>query len=355
MNEKESLNLLDFLASGINKNDPVIQAVLSNYEGEGATANEIEKLLKFIDYYTRTDNMDDHEGESLEMIVKLFTGLTRQLEENDNRLLRRMRAITMRKSDAIWGTARNIKNVLEIYFSDIKAFVCENTNEESLLFNGDFEIDENWSLEGNASYEYKARIFGKRGLFFNGDAGCTQNIVRQFEAGVYTFHFFLKGKCGVIIKNEAGQYWNADERILAWRDNEFVNYYSKPDWENVFCFIVLPEFARKLTIQLVGLEGEEACIDYARLFTKPSNPSYTIVVQNEGYVMEDDTMHLGKGSEDPYPGVVYAKESLFDHAYIVGPKGAPWSSVYKNILEAVRPRGIQVFMEFIEKVLLDES
>jgi hypothetical protein len=356
MNEKEGLNLLDFLASGINKNDPVIQAVLSNYEGEGAIANEIEKLIEFINFYTRTDDVKNHEGESLEIVAKLFTGLRRQLEEDDNRLLRRMRALTERKGDVIWGNARNIKNVLEMYFADIKAFVCENTNKESLLFNGDFETDENWRLEGNASYEYEARFLGKRGLFFNGSAGvCTQNIAQKFESGVYTFHFFLKGKCGLVIKNEAGQYWNADERILAWQVEEFVNYYSRPDWENVFCFVVLPESARELEIQAVGLEGEEACIDYARLFVKPLNPSYTIIVQNEGYVMEEETMHLGKGSEDPHPGVVYAKESLYDHAYIAGPKGAPWSEVYKNILEAVRPRGIQVFMEFAEKVLLDES
>jgi hypothetical protein len=65
MNEKESLNLLDFLAAGINKQDPCVKAVLSDEEGEGATANEVEAVVRFIDYYIRTDDVRNHRGKSL--------------------------------------------------------------------------------------------------------------------------------------------------------------------------------------------------------------------------------------------------------------------------------------------------
>jgi peptidoglycan hydrolase CwlO-like protein len=113
MNDKEGLNLLDFLASGINKNDPVIQAILSDYNGNGATANELDELIEFINYYTRTDDVKANEGENLEMIVKQFTKLRRQLEESDKVLLRRMRALTERGGDTVWGTATDIEHVFE--------------------------------------------------------------------------------------------------------------------------------------------------------------------------------------------------------------------------------------------------
>jgi len=351
MNEREGLNLLDFLPTGINKNDPVIQAIFSDFEGEGAAAREIEELIAFINYYTRTADVKNHQGASLEMIVKLFAGLRRQIEESDGQLLRRMRALTERKGDAIWGNALDMKHVFEVYFADIEAFVYENTNEESILPNGDFEEDGAWEFEGGAALDSGARFSGKRGLYLTGTPGelCTQHIDRWFISGVYTFHFFLKGRCGVIIKNEAGQYWNADERILAWTDTEVVNSFSRTDWDDAFCFIVLPAAMQRLTVQFTGVEGEEAYIDYARLFVKPENPSYTIVIQYEGYTVAEKTMHLGAGSEDPDQGIDYAQERYFDHAYIVGLKGSYRSEVYRWVLDIVRPRGIQAFVEFVEK------
>ena len=222
MNESEGLNLLDFLATGINKNDPVIQAVLSDFDGNGATANELEDLVGFIDYYTRTDDIKDHESESLEMLVKQFAKLRRQLEESDTVLLRRIWALTERQGDEIWGNGPNLGHVFETYFGGTNAYVCESTNEESLLRNGDFEEDDNdWVLAGGAAYTAGARFSGKRGLYFSGAAGqsCLQALI-NISAGVYTLHFFLKGKCGVIIQNISGKYFNAGEKVL-W--NEAAN------------------------------------------------------------------------------------------------------------------------------------
>jgi hypothetical protein len=57
MKEREGRNLPDFLAAGINRSDPVIQAVFSNDEGEGAPANGIEGVAAFIDCYSRTPDI----------------------------------------------------------------------------------------------------------------------------------------------------------------------------------------------------------------------------------------------------------------------------------------------------------
>ncbi|MDR2815773.1 MAG: hypothetical protein LBB62_03620 [Proteiniphilum sp.] len=356
MNEHEGQNLLDFLATGINKKDPVIQAVLSDYEGHGATANEVTELVAFIDYYTRTDDVKKHEEESLEMIVKQFTKLRKQLEESDAVLLRRMRALTERACDEIWGNGPNMEHVFETYFGGIHAYVCESTNEESFLQNGDFEEEEHWIVADGAAYTADARFSKKRGLSFHGASGqsCLQTLT-EVSAGVYTLHFFLKGKCGVIIQNSSGKYFNADEKVLwnetanPWQTAPVTNWFEHDDWRDAFCFVVLSTETAQLKIKFVSTGGREAYIDYVRFFLKPKNPSYTIVIQYEGYALEDKTLHLGKGTVDPIPGLDYSKESYFDTSYIVGRKGALQGVVYKSVLDAVRPRGIQSFVEFAER------
>jgi hypothetical protein len=362
MNEREGLNLLDFLPAGINKNDPVIQAIFSDFEGNGAIANEVEEIVSFIDYYTRTDDVKKHRGSPLEMIAKLFSGLRRNLEETDDRLLRRMRALTERQGDETWGNGANIEHVFETYLDGINAYVCESTNEESLLRNGDFEEDTNdWTLSGGAAYTADARFSKKRGLYFSGAAGqfCFQDLI-AISDGVYTLHFFLKGKCGVVIQNASGRYFNADEKVLwneaanPWQTAPITNWFDHDDWKDAFCFVVLKAETAQLKIKFVSAEGRDAYVDYARYFLKPNNPSYTIVIQYEGYAIEDKTLSLAAGEADPISDVDYGKESYFDNSYIVGRKGALQSTVYKSILDTVRPRGIQALMEFVERTEIEQ-
>jgi hypothetical protein len=353
VNEREGLNILDYLATGINKNDPVIQAIVSNFEGDGAIAHEIEELIGFIEYYTRTEDVRNHQGDSLEMITKLFTSLTRQIQENDDRLLRRMRALTERKGDTVWGNALDIQHVIETFF-DTTVYVCENTGDTNMVPNGDFEEDGAWQLGGEASYQASARFSGRRGLSFAGKAGesCDQTLV--LSEGVYTLHFFLKGTCGVIIRDEEGQYWDGDERTLAWTHEEVVNRFESADWDDFFCFIVLAGMAQ-VTVQFSAIEGVAASIDHVRVFQKPVNPSYTVIIPFQGFTIADKTLHLGGGNADPIDTVAYGKESYFDHSYITGRKGSYREEVYKSVLDMVRPRGIQAFIEFVEKAELEAT
>jgi hypothetical protein len=362
MNEREGLNLLDFLPTGVNKNDPVVQAIFSDFEGNGAIANEVEEIISFIDYYTRTDDVKNHQGSTLEMITKLFAGLRRQLDENDARLLRRMRAFTERQSDEIWGNGSNLEHVFETYLGGINAYVCESTSEESLLRNGDFEEDTNdWTLSGGAAYTADARFSKKRGLYFSGAAGQSslQTLI-DISASVYTLHFFLKGKCGVIIQDATGNYYNADEKVLwnesanPWQTAPVTNWFDHDDWKDAFCFVVLKAETSQLKIKFVSAAGRDAYVDYARFFLKPYNPSYTIIIQHEGYAIEDKTLHLAEGEADPVSDVDYGKESYFDHSYIVGRKGVLQNAVYKSVLDTVRPRGIQAFVEFVERTEIEQ-
>jgi hypothetical protein len=360
-NTSQGLNLIDYTASGINTEDEVFKVLFSDDEGNGAGAIELDRVLDFINYYMKTDDVRNHKGYTLEMIVKEFTGFRRMLYEPDSIYLRRFLAITERKKDEVWGTKWNIQHVFEAYFNWVKIYVSECTNDitKNFLINGDFEDDdESWEIGGEAEYTGDARFSGRRGLFFNGMPGSCKQEINDLQKDVYTLHFFIKGKCGVRIKNSKGQYWNATAKpnkyILAWQNEDFINEFEGIDWGDVFCFIVLPEKI-DITIEFVSLEDEDCCIDYARLFKKPLNPSYTVIVQYEGYQITDKTLHLAKGKDDPIDGVDCSRESYFDHHYIVGRLGAHRREVFNSLLEIIRPLGIQPFLEFIEKEYVEED
>jgi hypothetical protein len=356
MSEKLGLSLLENLATGIKKEDPAIKAILSDENGEGATANELEAVFKFINYYTRTTDIKNHKDTSLETLAQLFTKLRRRIHESDSTLLRRLCALTYRRGDTVWGNALNLKHIFEDYFYGIICYIAENTNKENLLLNGDFEYEGAWNLDG-CVYDYQARFSGLHGLLFDGTPGsCEQTVEQVFDAIHYTFHFMLYGKCGVIIQREDGKYWNANdqvfsgETVLEWVDEEYINIFDKPDgWDNASCVIILPEDAHALTIKFVSIDGETAWIDYARLHVKPKNPSYTLILQYMGYTITDKTLHLGVNGDDPIPAVNYDLESYFDSAFVIGPDGSSQSQIFDMLLRMVKPCGIQVFTEFVGK------
>ena len=367
MNQSQGLNLREYTATGINKDDETYKAVMSDEEGNGAGAIELDKALEFANYYTKTDDVRRHKGKTLDMIITLFTGLRRRLFEKDEIYLQRFLAITERKNDEVWGTSWNIQHVFEAYFNDaIKAYVSENTHNVNLLKKGDFEEDDEvenhevdpWVLSDGATYKGEARFSGKRGLYFNGQPGSCKQVVEELPEGVYTLHFFLLGKCGVRIRNSDGLYWDGraeqNKYVIKFVEDEVINYFESDIWGDAYCFIVLKK-TDDLTIELLPMEGEIGNIDHVRLFKKPLNSSYTVTIQYDGYKVTHKSLHLGKGyrQDDPIDGIDYSKESYFDHAYIIGRYGAHRGEVFNNLLEIIRPKGIQAFLEFVEKAYIE--
>ena len=316
MNKKEGINLLDGLAAGINNADPVISAIFSDFEGTGAAANELEGLLSFIDYYTKTDDVIDHRGYTLEMIIKLFTGLRRRVNEVDRIYLRRMLALTERKGDTVWGNGMDLEHVFEMYISGIKAYIAENTNAENLnlIVDGDFEEDK-WII--NAEYAYDARFSKRRGLFLEGEGKyCRQTLESVVLGGWYTFHFMLKGKCALRICDGNGRYWNANEQIfsggviLQWVDDDHQNTYFAEDWKDI-CVVIRAAKNARLVFEFLSVDGETAYVDHARLFIKPPHPSYTLIFQYEGYAVNSETLHMSVIGHDPVAGTRYEKNYAF--------------------------------------------
>ena len=170
-NGSQGLSLRDLTASGINKEDDLYKVMYSDDDGNGAAARELDEAKVFIDYYTRTDDVRNHRGITLNSIIELFTGLRRRVSEKDSVYLRRFLSITERKKDEVWGTKWNIKHVFEAHFLGINVYVCENTDDidRNLLENGDFEDDEHgentgWELGGDARLTGAARFSGRLGI-----------------------------------------------------------------------------------------------------------------------------------------------------------------------------------------------
>jgi hypothetical protein len=346
----EGLNLIKYTAAGINTEDDSFKAVFSDESGEGALAVELDALVDFINYYTRTDDVRNHRGYSLDMIIKEFMNINRRVFEKDDLYLRRFLAVTERKKDQIWGNKWNIKHIFEAYFSGIEAFVAENTSDENLIINGDFERgDENWIIEGGAEISGSARFSGSAGLYFNRIRGSASQSL-ELEKGAYALHFFLQGDVDVEVKNSAGKYW--DMNILEWMDNPTSNRFSSGAWDDQSMFIkILRDEGDSATLKFIGDEDSVITLDYARLYRKPPYPTYTVIVKYEGYAVTDKTLHLGKGMEDPDPAISwYSRESYFDNSYIIGRIGAYRNEVYLELLEAVRPKGIRAFVEAVERI-----
>ncbi|MHB9295282.1 hypothetical protein PilKf_01024 [Pillotina sp. SPG140] len=71
--------LLANIATGISKENPVIQALIyDSQKNHGAIADALEGVKAFADYYTHTPSVQDHITDSLDTIVRLFTGLERR-------------------------------------------------------------------------------------------------------------------------------------------------------------------------------------------------------------------------------------------------------------------------------------
>jgi hypothetical protein len=258
-----------------------------------------------------------------------------------------MQSLTQRKQDAIWGNKWNIMHVFETYFTGRNIYMAENTSsaDKNIISNGDFEEDDGWTLGGGAAIDRSARFSKDDGLLFNTAGSCAQDV-EGLDPAVYVFHFFLKGKCGVQVVNGDGRYWNA--KTLTWSVSPVTNNYNNAEWDNASFFLKIVD-TTDITISFLGA-GEIGFIDYVRLYKKEMNPSYTLVVNYEGYTVTMKTLHLAAGEKDPNDKIPdYSKENYFDNSFMVGSESSYAQEIYQDILDTVRPQGIKVYVEFVER------
>ncbi|MHB9296087.1 hypothetical protein PilKf_01841 [Pillotina sp. SPG140] len=375
MYETEGEQLLANIATGISKEDPVIQALIyDSQKNHGAIADAFEEVKAFVDYYTHTPSVQDHTTDSLDTIVRLFTGLERRgttwSKERDPSYLRRMQACTVRNNDKVWGTKWNITHALTHYFPNSHCFVIENTDSiaNNLVIAGDFEKEdeygtylpevEAWTLTGGASMSraIDTTFSGRWGLVVPvGTSACASQTI-HLEPGMYTLHAFINGCCGVSIRDSAGNYYHAPD--FNWQETPYVPIVESgageagTAWKPIQYFIrvVQPD---AITIGFHAVDRErEAAVDYVRLFHKLKNPSYTIIVYYAGYDIDISYAHLSVGTEDPTEQIPdYRKESYYEGSFIVGMAGPGHVYRYGMLFDRFKPVGVECFVEKVEHLL----
>jgi hypothetical protein len=94
------------MPSILDKSDDIYRVWIGDEDtDEGALTNEIKTVTDFINYYTRTQRVDEAETSLLEFVVRIFSELRRNYSEPDDYLRMRYKALIERKKQRI-GTVK---------------------------------------------------------------------------------------------------------------------------------------------------------------------------------------------------------------------------------------------------------
>ena len=292
--------LRDAFPSLINKSGKVFKALVANPEGNGTIERIFNDLESVRDKWCNSPDFYHQDGEMFDKTLSFFSYLTRLFDESDQSLKRRNELLFYRDGDTVWGDIWDVKKIFRRYFGTDKVYIVNNTNpaEENLISDGDFEKQNNsWQLDGCA-YDSEARFCERTGVKF-ADVGTCKQTVSVERNSTYFLHFFLQGKIAVQIKDNNGRYWNPQTgEFGSWSDTPKSTEYSADKWDAKSIFFLTDNTTTAVTISFIGLPGENAFLDYVRLFLKMAYSTFTLVVIFGG-IYTDDTMGFAPGTDDP--------------------------------------------------------
>lgn len=379
----------------INKKKSVFAALFANDLKTGTVEtifNELEETRKA--WEIDGANIYNQTGEQLEKSLALFSVLERVNSDTDHTILARLRLLFYRNGDKVWGDKWNILKLFKTFFNSENVWLVNNTDDENLLINGDFENQDAWILADGASYEREARFEGTTGILFNssGTLGQTVNVNAKT---VYFLHFFLRGNVRVKITDNNGRCWVPDGDTGAWSNTEHWNSFVSNDWCNRSIFFINDSRVSSVTVTF-GYETEHyGFVDYVRLNKKTKASTFSLIVVFEA-TATDDTANLAPGTNDPivahdydhmmygspgnadaqvepmecydnmtyldeqkalapdspvgYDGhktVAYEKMSYFDNAFLFGRDGL--KGLYQGIMDIVQPAGVTSYIELLTR------
>ena len=222
----------------INKKKSVFSALFANDSKTGTIEtifNELEETRKV--WEIDSANIYNQTGEQLEKTLALFSVLERVNSDTDHTILARLRLLFYRNGDKVWGDKWDILNLFKTFFNSENVWLINNTDDENLLINGDFENQDAWVLTDGASYEREARFEGTTGILFN-SSGTLEQTVNVNAKTVYFLHFFLKGNVRVKITDNNGRYWIPEGYTGAWGNTEHWTSFASNDWCNRSMFFI---------------------------------------------------------------------------------------------------------------------
>lgn len=280
----------------VNKNGNTFKALLSDGSGGGT----VEKIFSGLDdtrkAWTDVKSFYDMRGEMFEKITALFSVLTMLPDDTEQTYMNRLKLLFYRNGHTLWGTRFDI---LEIFrtLTNSEVYIVNNTDEENLIENGNFERKTAWVLE-DCTYEREARFEEATGILFNASGFLSQTVYVNIDTA-YFLHFFLKGNIRVKIVNNKGQYWNPNGgETGSWGSAEYYMSFGAEEWQGKSLFFITEAGISNITVTFAFEPGKYAFLDYIRMNEKTGASTFSLIMVFAGKY-NDKTAHFAPGEADP--------------------------------------------------------
>ena len=285
-------------SSIVNKDGTIFKALLADKENNDGT---IEKIFYDLEEtrkaWTDVHSIYDMRGEMFEKMMKLTSVLTVLTSDTEETYLNRLKLLFYRNRHTLWGTRYDILDIFKILTNNENVYLVNNTGEENLIENGNFERNTNWILE-DCNYEREAKFVESTGILFNASGFLSQNVSVKTDT-TYFLHFFLKGGIRVKITDNSGRFWNPNGgEVGSWSNIEhYVSFFSE-EWKDKSLFFITDSTMQRVTVTFAYESGKTAFLDFVRLNEKTGASTFSLIMVFEGNV-NDETARFAPGNADP--------------------------------------------------------
>ena len=281
----------------LNKEGSVFKALLTDGEGGGTVEEIFSDLEDARKAWTGEKDFYKLRGEMFEKTMKVFSVLTKLQTDTEETYLNRLKLLFYRNGHTLWGTRFDILDIFKTLTNNEHIYLVNNTGEENLIKNGNFERQTDWTLE-DCSYEHEARFEETTGILFNASGYLSQGVTVNADT-TYFLHFFVKGNVRVKIVDNNGRYWNPNGgEVGTWGNNECYVSFGGEDWEGASLFFITDSTVSNITVTFAYEPGKYAFLDFVRLNEKTGASTFSLIAVFEGKY-NDKTAHFAPGGADP--------------------------------------------------------
>ncbi len=370
----------DFMPTEINTTDSIYTAFFGDAEvfpayitdpvtGQntylyGALSNELETLQDFITQVTTQIDIEDFTDRFLEILVKLFTGFTRQYNEADSNMRTELFAVLRRGREAsedetqfdYWDTEFSMLNVVGQFLPR------DNIYTEPIL-GGDNLVTSPYFNEDNSDWIYKVSdvvtplVTISVGAFQDGTSVvlAPDSTIQQTVVAAEIATFFYGGYFSPVTytdplsiqfavqRSDTGDWYNTS--TLTWESSETWNnqYVTQQNWGYMESFCEL-EATTSLTVIFKNNSGVVMHFDRVLVAKRLTYPSVNLLARADSIGVKP-AWGL-EGTTDPVASVDYDNNVAYlDNSYLSLSIGS--STLYDDLVEIVKLAGCKVTMETI--------
>jgi len=356
MGKKASEKINSLMPAALDKDDEFYKAFIADADNDsGALTNEVKDAIEFINYYTRTQKVDNAHTSLLEYIVFIFAGLFRRYDEPDSYLRKRYKALIERKGHLLWNGKKSIKSVFSYFFPEKDINLIERYPVNNLIRNGDFESFESWIFnEADTEFRliYSRSFEGGSAMYINpqgtNSTGYMEQQIPSVSSGLYEFLFFFSspkkgiGDVQFSIRNGSEKYWNGTSWV-----STVYNFYEKANIDTSGYYkpiqkTVTVSATSSITVRFKNVNGNGVLIDSVR-FGKISEPTFRVYITAEPELFFDGTVYADKKYNFSGFKQYYIQSDMDEILQIIKPAGVyaemtmlssrlniPWDRVLLN-------------------------